>query len=257
MKTYETVILGSGFFSFAYALSHENVLILERNQLADRAFGACLRGFARSRKTTLSPAARELEGFFRQHGILTDDRVDVPNLELGLCAFLPKKEKPDILLDTLCTSVKKQDAGLWQITAVNNEGICRFSAKTLIDTQIPTGNCLNVLVKAPNGMPPLPENPDFCVTALPAFRENEVLLSFRFASLSEINRAKTLLVPYLEAIPKEEGICILASSCRMFADKPLLPYRTADGIFRIDESAFGDCLDAFEKGGGTLDSLMA
>ena len=43
--SYETVILGSGYFSLGYASSHKDTLIIEETQLLDPHFFGTLSGF--------------------------------------------------------------------------------------------------------------------------------------------------------------------------------------------------------------------
>ena len=142
MKRYDTVIVGSGYYAFGYAMTHENTLIVEETQMADRHYAACLRPFDASRVEACGEAAALFESMKAQ-GIIRDGRVRLAGLEAGLCDFATRFS-PRVLLDTVCTGVEKTGEG-YRITLFNNEGASEILARRVIDTRVSGGDVLHIL----------------------------------------------------------------------------------------------------------------
>ena len=98
MKVYDTIIIGSGYFAWGYALTHENTLIVEETQVADRHFGGCLRGFECEAPVLSTEGARALWDHVCTLGLFRNGRLSVTGLEAALCeAFGAVCDTVDVL----------------------------------------------------------------------------------------------------------------------------------------------------------------
>ena len=240
MRRYDTVIVGSGFYSFGYAAAHGNTLIVEETHLADRHFSGCLRGFSYADAPLSAPMAKALAAYMREHGIVCGDRICVPALEAGLCAFFADCSF-EVLLGTTCTEIEKDGEG-YRLLLFNSEGISTVSAKRVIDTRVCGGNVLNILVQGGIG------NIVQEVSISNAFYSGQKILSLHFGNETDINRAKAEAYPRLRELLMPTGATVLQMAYRMYRAEPSVPFIDDKGVWRIDESFFGDPFTAFERG---------
>lgn len=240
MRRYDTVIVGSGFYSFGYAAAHPNTLIVEETHLTDRHFSGCLRGFSCANKPLNAPIAKALAAYMREHGIVRGNQICVPALEAGLCAFFADRAF-DVLLGTTCMEIEKSGEE-YRLSLCNNEGLSNVAAKRVIDTRVYGGNVLNVLVQGKI------DNIVQGISVNDAFYNEQKILSLYFGNGVDINRAKSEAYPRLRELLTPTGATVLQMAYRMYSAEPTAPFADDKGISRIDESFFGDPFTAFEKG---------
>ena len=239
MKRYDTVIVGSGYYAFGYAMTHENTLIVEETQMADRHYAACLRPFDASRVEACGEAAALLESMKAQN-IIRDGCVRLAGLEAGLCDFATRFS-PRVLLDTVCTGVEKTGEG-YRITLFNNEGASEILARRVIDTRVSGGDVLHILVCGDI------DNNIQGIDVFDGFLDGEKILSLHLGGVKDINRAKSIACEKLENILLSKGAKILCMGYRMSCAESVAPYTDGQGIDHVDETFFGDPFTAFEKG---------
>ena len=247
MKQYQTVVLGSGYFSFGYAATHEDVLIVEATQLADPHCYGTLDGFAWNGKVPDSKGARGLYDALVGDGVVSDGRISVNELESAFCRFLAT-DMSALLLGTFCTCVNKTEDG-YDLTLCNNEGLSHVFAKNVIDTRVGLGNRLGVLVYLAAGKEPcIPSVDGVTVTVGPAFYDDHRLITLAFEGEVDENRAKQRSLSVIEDSLRASGSKILQMSYCLFGAPVLSPYRDDSGIVHVDQRAFGNLFEMYEKG---------
>lgn len=247
MRQYQTIILGSGYFSFGYAATHEDVLIVEATQLADPHCYGTLDGFAWNGKMPDAKGARGLYDALVGDGVVMDGRISVNELESAFCRFLAA-DMPEILLGTFCTHVDKTEGG-YDLTLCNNEGLSHVFAKNVIDTRIGQGNRLGVLVYLAAGKEPCISSVDGVTVAVePAFYNDHRLITLTFKGEVDENRAKQRSLSVIEEGLRASGSKILQMSYRLFGAPILSPWRDDRGVVHIDQRAFGNLFEIYEKG---------
>ncbi|MBQ9116298.1 MAG: hypothetical protein IJY04_04695 [Clostridia bacterium] len=241
MRSYDTVILGSGFFSFGYALNSESCLIVERTQLADPNFSGTFNGFHAANGES-SP----LFDFFTENGLIKGTSVNAPLAESALCAYTVPY-KPEILLGTDCVSVS-QNGLRYDITLFNSEGFSTVSAKHVINARPPSDRrSLNLLCRGVANIQALPYSDKFSLSVSPAFYPEESILTFRFNSETDVNSAKREVLTYLRQNAPLAGFAPIRAAYLMFSENPPTG-SDRYGIRRINELALGSIFDAFRKG---------
>ena len=238
MEQFDTVIVGSGYYAFGYAMTHKNTLIVEKTQMADRHYAACLRPFDMKGKQIDGGAADLLEHMKAQN-IIRDGRVRLSGLEAGLCEFA-FGFSPRVLLDTVCTGIEKKEDG-YRISLFNNEGASEISARHVIDTRVDGGEVLNVLVDGEI------DNKIQGIDVFEGFDDGERILSLHLSE-RDINRAKIRACTLLGPVLRTTGAKILCMGYRMSRAESTAPYTDEQGIFHVDETFFGDPFTAFGKG---------
>ena len=238
MEQFDTVIVGSGYYAFGYAMTHENTLIVEETQMADRHYAACLRPFDVSRVEACGEAAALFESMKAQN-IIRDGRVRLAGLEAGLCDFATRFS-PRVLLDTVCTGIEKTGEGD-RVALFNNEGASEILARRVIDTRVSGGDVLNVLVCGEI------DNNIQGISVFDGFDTEEKILSLHLGE-RDINRAKSRACEALKVILTPVGGKILCMGYRMSRAESVAPHTDGQGIDHVDETFFGDPFTAFEKG---------
>ena len=246
MKAYQCVILGSGYFSFGYAASHKDVLIVEETQLADPHFGGTLSSYAVKDITPSADGARALYRVMCDEGLVDGLRISVNELESAFCRFF-EKDMPNILLGTFCTEVQRREDG-YLLTLCNNEGLSHVFAKRIIDNRLKCGNRLGILVYLPEGKEPiLKPTKGMSANIEPAFFEDQRLITLTFGGDINENQAKQRALAVIEDGLRAVGGKVLQMSYRLGGEPEHLPYEE-DGILYVSEIAFGDVFTAYEKG---------
>ena len=237
---YETVILGSGYFSLGYASSHDKTLIIEETQLLDPHFFGTLSGFSMSVGDICAKGEKALLESFVDEGVIADGRVAVNELEPALCRFV-ECQMPDILLGSFCSDIRKTDNG-YEVEICNNEGVSRVLANRVIDTRLPAGNKINLLL-AVNA-----ENLPKAEGLQPAFYSDQAVVSLEFDSPCDINEAKSRALNLLEDTLRASGARIVCTSYRMFGADKFAPYTDEKGVLHVDETNMGGIFAAYGKG---------
>lgn len=208
MREFDTVILGSGYFSIGYALNSENVLIVERTQLADPNFGGTLNGFRFEENDTWTAETKSLHSFYQENKIVDGDRFNSSVSESALCAYV-KHRKLSFLLGTECIGIEKCDGG-YRILVANNGGNSKIFCKKVIDTRcFSEGDRLNVLLRGDKEKLMLKPDKRLKLAVTGAFETCEFILSFCFLERLDVNSAKAAAMRYLEKNMDSDGIEIV------------------------------------------------
>ena len=239
MEQFDTVIIGSGYYAFGYAMTHKNTLIVEETQMADRHYAACLRPFDMN-GVQVDGEAADLIAHMKAQNIIRDGRVRLGGLEAGLCDFTARFF-PRVLLGTVCTDIEKSEDG-YRISLFNNEGASEISARHVVDTRVDGGDVLNVLVCGEI------DNNIQGIGAFDGFDDGEKILSLHLEGVKDINIAKSLAYKQLENLLTPTGAKILCMGYRMSRAESTAPYTDGLGVDHVDETFFGDPFTAFEKG---------
>ncbi len=236
---FETVILGSGYFSLGYATTHENTLIIEDTQLVDPHFFGTLSGVESNVEKPTAIGAAALYEALVNEGVVKAGKLAVNELEPAVCRFIADK-KLNVLLGTFCTAIEREGDG-YKIEICNNEGLNTVRAQKVIDMRLEYGNRMNLLVAVNDGkIPDLP-----CVT--PAFYDDQRIIELTFAEACDINEAKLRILDLQNELCKA-GARIVCTSYRMFGAPHFEPYTDENGILHVDETAEGGIFAAYEKG---------
>ena len=238
--TYETVILGSGYFSLGYASTHKNTLIVEATQLADPNFFGTFDGFGMKTERPGAKGAEKLYDAFFKEGIIGEESLAVNELEPALCRFV-SEDIPNVLFGSFCTEIKKNADG-YELEICNNEGLSTIFAKMVIDARVSAGNKINILIALTEGRLPDVNG------AMKAFYENQGVISLCFDGVYDINKTKLLALEAVEEKLVEVEAKIMGSSYRMCGAPVTDVYEDSLGITHIDERSFGDIFAAYEKG---------
>lgn len=237
---FQTVILGSGYFSLGYASTHENTLIIEDTQLFDPHFCGTLSGFNMKTKRPASKGAVALYDAFVADEAVGDAGLAVNELEPALCRFA-LGNMPNVLLGSFCTDVKKTAEG-YEVTFCNNNGISRVLARRVIDTRIAYGNKMNLLIAVKDGAEPRLS----CVK--PAFYADQRVIELEFDGAPDVNEAKSQVLDMLEEKLAEVGARIVGMSYRMCGAPVSEPFVDGIGVLHVDERGFDDIFAAYEQG---------
>ena len=246
MKSFDTVILGSGYFSIGYAFNSDSVLIIERTQLADPNFGGTLSGFTFNASAEWTNETQSLYRYYMDKKIVSGISMNSSVSEVGLCAYIEKRNI-NILLGTECVGIKKLDEG-YEITLINNGGYDRLLCKKILDTRYLDGKrYLNVLCRgfADTSALGAPENFEFAVTG--AFETEEYVIEFAFADGVNVNVSKVEALRFLEKNFAGCGAQIVQCAYAMHASR-LLPAYEYGEIPVVHEISFGDAFAAFDAG---------
>ena len=246
MKSFDTVILGSGYFSLGYALSSDNVLIIERTQLSDPNFGGTLSGFGFNISSAWTNETKSLHSYYLDNKIVSEFRLNSSVSEVGLCAYIEKRNV-NILLGTECIDIKKRNDG-YELTLINNGGYDRLFCKMLIDTRCSDEKkYLNVLCRGNAGSLASEVQGKFKLSVAGAFETKEYVAEFAFNDALNVNLAKTEALRYLEKHFAECGDNIVQCAYVMHAST-LLPAFDDCGILKVRELSIGDPFAAFDAG---------
>lgn len=133
MQIYDTIVIGSCYRAFGYALTRNNCRILERRELCDTAFFASLSCFNHTPYTPQTPLGQELNNTFTTLGIFNNGMQNVCAFESAFCNFL--KDRPfDLWLRTHVLA-REQKNGLWHIRTHTDSGIETIAARHIYNTQ--------------------------------------------------------------------------------------------------------------------------
>lgn len=275
MRHYDTAIIGSGYFSAGFALSHPDSIVIERTHLCDGRFYARLNGFTlpeNAKNTQKTALAAELRAHFRSLGMERGGLFHVCASESALCDFLRKKGEqthmPEFLLNTTCIGVEKQaENGVFRLTLCHNGGLETITAAHVIDTRTHAPkNTLNVLcMRTADGLSAPTECAPFDLAVFagtgmrvsfePAFYPEQFVLRFAWQNAKNINEAKCELYrAWKKCVPKDRAKMI-QTAYRMYGEAPSgarALTRDEAGVLHVCEAALGSVYEAFDCGAGDV-----
>ena len=145
MKIYDTLILGSGYYSAGYALSRGNCAIVEEHQMCDTSFYLPLRAFAYHPYAPTTEEGRALEATFCELGLFASGMQNVNAFECAFCKYLLSRDLIP-LLKSRAVALERLEDGTYDATISSNEGLTHLYARRVLDTVArPTGRRITVL----------------------------------------------------------------------------------------------------------------
>ncbi len=130
---YDTLILGSGYFSVGFSLSRKNCIICEENQICDTSFYLPLSSFEYKEYLPKTSAGKRLFEIFSELSLFSCGMQNANAFECGFCKFLLENPS-DILLKCRVISIEKEDE-FYCATVQTNEGLSRIYAESILDTR--------------------------------------------------------------------------------------------------------------------------
>ena len=135
MRLYDTLIIGSGYSSAGYALTHKNSIIIEENQCVDVGFYLPLRSFVHTQYNPVTELGKRLNETFEKYNLFSDGYMCTNSFESAFCKFL-SKEDIEILIKCRIVEMNKQEDGIYKVVICSNEGLSTIYAKNIIDTTV-------------------------------------------------------------------------------------------------------------------------
>ena len=135
MHIFDTLIIGSGYFSAGYAL-HGNCIICEENQVCDNHFYLPLRDYTYVPYAPKTEEGKRLQEIFVDLGLFSETVQNLNGFESGFCKYLTDSDI-EILLKCRVIRAEKMENGIYDITIHTNEGLLHKYAKQVIDTREP------------------------------------------------------------------------------------------------------------------------
>ena len=139
MKVYDTLIIGSGYFSAGYALSRGSSLICEEHQICDVGFYLPMRCFSYKRYEPKTEEGRALFGVFNEMSLFGEREQNLNGFEFAFAKYIANSPL-DILLKCRVISAERREDGIYDVTIHTNEGLSHVFARNLLDTVNRSGN---------------------------------------------------------------------------------------------------------------------
>ena len=133
MKVYDTLIIGSCYFSAGYAAANPRTVICEEHQICDTSFYLPMRSF---RHTPYSPITEEgatLLHRFHALSLFRGNEQNTNGFEFAFCQYIAEK-KPELLLKCRVIHIKQQTDGIYDVTVQTNHGLEHLFAEKILDT---------------------------------------------------------------------------------------------------------------------------
>ena len=133
MKIYDTLLLGSGYYSVGYAEARGNSLIVEEGQVVDTSFYLPMRGFSAEWIQPTTAGGERLYACIKNMGLIDQRGLCVNGLESALARHCLDIGAP---LRLKCRAVRRRTEGeLTAVTLQSNEGLCEVYAREVVDTR--------------------------------------------------------------------------------------------------------------------------
>ena len=134
MKIYDTLIIGSGYFSAGFAASHKNTIICEPSEGCDTGFYLPLSGFKHHPYAPKSRDGESLLQIFESLSLFSDGMQNTSAFECALCKYICDKGI-DVLLKCRVISADMTADGIIDATVQTNEGLSHVFTRKIIDTR--------------------------------------------------------------------------------------------------------------------------
>ena len=133
----KTLVIGSGYSSLGYAMSHDDTLIAEALELTDVSFGAPLRLFESDSVPAPDAPSRALYDYYLSLGVIEGNKINASALECGFSGFA-LDNGVRIMLKSRVISVEEECGG-YCCRVITNSGIITVRAERVIDMR-PSGD---------------------------------------------------------------------------------------------------------------------
>ena len=133
MNVYDTLIIGSGYFSVGYAAARPNSVICEEHQICDTAFYLPLRSFRYLPYDPKSDEGARLLRAFDALSLFHGDAQNTNGFEFAFCKYLTERQV-NLLLKCRVIRVKQLPDRIYDVTVHTNEGLTHLFAKNILNT---------------------------------------------------------------------------------------------------------------------------
>ena len=133
MHVYDTLLIGSSYASFGYALARKNCLIAEEHHLCDTHFYLPLRSFSYREYTPKTEEGRRLFGFFSKLSLFKNGMQNTNGFECAFCQYISESDMMPLLN---CRVIRTtEENGIRRVTLQTNEGLSTVNTQKIIDTR--------------------------------------------------------------------------------------------------------------------------
>ena len=133
MHIYDTLIVGSGYFSAGYALTRGNTVICEEEQICDTHFYLPQRSFRFTPYEPKTEYGQRLLDIFTELSLFDGGMQNVSGFESALATFF-YREGVNILLKCRVIGIIERD-GVYDATVQTNAGLSHLYAHRILDTR--------------------------------------------------------------------------------------------------------------------------
>lgn len=133
MNIYDTLIIGSGYFSVGFATSCPNSIICEEHQICDTGFYLSMRSFHHKEYIPKSKEGAELLDAFNSLSLFQENRQNTNGFESALCQYIAEKNV-NLLLKCRVINIKEQPNQIYDVTVQTNEGLSHLFARKILNT---------------------------------------------------------------------------------------------------------------------------
>ena len=134
MEVYNTLIIGSGYFSVGYAAACPGTVICEEQQICDTGFYLPLRSFGYRHYVPKTEEGQRLLRAFSSLSLFGQEQQNTNGFEFAFCKYLA--ERPvQLLLKCRVIYVNRRPDGVYDVTVQTNEGLTHLLAREILDTR--------------------------------------------------------------------------------------------------------------------------
>ena len=133
MKIYDTLIIGSGYFSVGYAAANPSTVICEEHQICDTGFYLPMRSFRHKPYSPKTEEGARLSDGFQALSLFRESEQNTNGFEFALCQYIAE-QKPDLLLKCRVIHVLRRQDAVYDVTVHTNQGLKHLFAKNIWDT---------------------------------------------------------------------------------------------------------------------------
>ena len=133
MNVYNTLIIGSGYFSVGYAAACPNTVICEEHQICDTGFYLPLRSFRYKHYSPKTEEGSNLLSIFDSRSLFGEREQNTNGFEFALCRYIVEKQL-DLLLKCRIIEIRQQPDRIYDVTVQTNEGLTHLFAEKILDT---------------------------------------------------------------------------------------------------------------------------
>ena len=133
MNIYDTLVVGSGFFSVGFCSANKNSIIVEERQICDTGFYLPMRSFRCDGLKPITDSGRRLLDTLNSLSLVQNGQHNINGFEYALCKYIID-QGIDVMLKCRVVSVNRQSDGIFDVTVQTNEGLTHLYAKNILNT---------------------------------------------------------------------------------------------------------------------------
>ena len=133
MNIYDTLIIGSGYYSIGYAAACPNTVICEEHQICDTGFYLPLRSFRYKHYSPRTEEGTRLLRTFESFSLFRENEQNTNGFEFALCKYVSEKHL-NLLIKCRVIRRTQLPEQICDVTVHTNEGLTHLLAKKILDT---------------------------------------------------------------------------------------------------------------------------